>query len=60
MMQLSQQLVAPCVKWVEWGLGTTGLRMVAGFWAGIPLDITRTQEAGVVALCRRAAIGTPF
>ena len=25
-VQPSQQLVAPCVKWVEWGLGTRCLR----------------------------------
>ena len=31
MVQPSQQYVAPCVKGVEWGLGTRGLRMVAAF-----------------------------
>ena len=36
MVQFSQQHVAPCVKRIEWGLGTRGLRMVAAFWAGIP------------------------
>ena len=35
MVQPSQQHVAPCVKGVEWGLGTKGLRMVAAFWAYI-------------------------
>ena len=35
MMQHNQQHVAPCVKGVEWGLGTRGLRMVAAFWAAI-------------------------
>ena len=42
----SQQYVAPCVKVLEWGLGTGGLRMLAAFWAGIPTEVT--QEAGVV------------
>ena len=28
MVQPSQQHVAPCVKGVEWGLGTRGLRIV--------------------------------
>ena len=46
MMQPSQQHVAPCVKVVEWGFGTRGLRMLAAFWVGIPLEVT--QEAGVV------------
>ena len=32
MMPPSQQHVAPCVKWIEWGLGTRGLGMVAAFW----------------------------
>ena len=27
----SQQYVAPCVKGVEWGMDTTGLRMLAAF-----------------------------
>jgi len=35
MVQLSQQHVAPCVKWVEWGLGTRGLRIMAAFQADI-------------------------
>ena len=43
----SQQLVAPCVKGVEWGLGTRGLRMVAAFWIGILVDVT--QEVGVTS-----------
>jgi len=59
MVQPSQQHVAPCVKGVEWGLGTRGLRMVAAFWAGIPVEITPTG-ADVISRRRRAAIGTPF
>ena len=58
MVQPSQQHVASCVKGVEWGLGTKGLRMVAALWAGILVEVA--QEAGVVPRCRRAAIGTPF
>ena len=58
MVQPSQQYVAPCVKWVEWGLGTRVLRMVAAFWPGIRVKVT--QEAGVVPRIRRAAIGTLF
>ena len=46
MVQPSQQYVAPYVKGVEWGLGTRGLRIVAAFWTGIPVEVT--QEAGVV------------
>ena len=37
MVQPSQQHVAPCVKGVEWGLGTRGLRMMAAVLAGIPV-----------------------
>ena len=55
MVQPSEQHVVPCV---EWGLGTRGLRMVAAFWIGIPVEVI--QEAGVVPRCRRAAVGTPF
>ena len=51
-MQASQHHVAPCVTGVESGLGTIGLRMVAAFWAVIPVDVA--QEAGVVPRCRRA------
>ena len=58
MVQPSQQHVAPCVKGVEWVLGTRGLRMMAAFLAEIPIEVT--QEAGVVPCCRRAAIGTTF
>ena len=58
MVQPSQQHVAPCVKGIEWGLGTRGLRMVAAFWAGNPVVVS--QEGGVVSSCRRAAIGTHF
>ena len=57
MVQPSQQHVAPCVKRIEWGLGTIGLRMVAAGWVGIPGQVT--QEAGLVPRCRRVAIGTP-
>ena len=31
MVQPSQKHVAPCVKGIEWGLGTRGLRIVAVF-----------------------------
>ena len=31
MMQPSQEHVAPCVKGVEWELGTTGFRMLESF-----------------------------
>ena len=60
MVQPSQQHVAPCIRGVECGrgLGRRGLRMVAAFWAGIPVEVT--QEAGVVPRRKRAAIGTPF
>ena len=58
MVQPSQQHVVPCVKGVEWGLGTRGLRIVAAFWAGISVEVP--QEANVVSSCRHAAIGTPF
>ena len=54
MVQPSQQYV----KGVEWGWGPIGLRMVAAFWAGIPVEVT--QEAGVVPCFRRVAIGTHF
>ena len=37
MVAPSQQHVAPCVKEVEWGLGTRGLRIVTSLWAGIPV-----------------------
>ena len=46
MVQPSQQYVAPYLKGVEWGLGPIGLRMVATFWAGIPVEVI--QEAGIV------------
>jgi len=58
MVKPSQQHVTPCVKGIEWRLGTRGLRRLAAFWAGIPVEVT--QEAGVVPRCRNAAIGTPF
>ena len=54
----SQQHVAPYVNGVEWRFGTRGLRILAAFWAGIPVKVT--QEAGVVPRCRRAAIRTVF
>jgi len=38
--------IAPCVKVVEWGLGTRRLRILAAFWAGILVEVT--QEASVV------------
>ena len=43
MVQLSQQHVAPCVKEVEWGLGTTCLRVLAAFSAVIPVELHRRQ-----------------
>ena len=46
MIEPSQQRVAPCVKEVAWGFCTRDLRMLAAFWAGIPVD--NTQDAGVV------------
>ena len=58
MVQPSQQYVPSYVKGVEWGLGTRGLRMVAAFWAGIPVEFT--EEAGVVLRFRHAAIVSPF
>ena len=58
MVQPSRRHVAPCVKGVEWGLGTRGLRMVAAFWVSILVEVT--QDAGVVPRCRRATIRTPF
>ena len=57
-MQPSQQHVASCVKGVEWEMSTRSLRMVAAFWAVIPVKVT--QEAGLVLRCRRAVIGTPY
>ena len=58
MVQPSQQHVAPCVHEVEWGLGMKDLKIMAVFWAGIPVEVT--QEAGIVPHCRRVAIGTPI
>ena len=49
-MQPSQQDVAPCVKGVEWGLGTIGLRMLAAFSARIQVEVR--QEAGLVPRCK--------
>ena len=46
MVQPSQRHVAPCVKVVEWGLGTRSWKMLVAFWAGIsPED---AQDAGIV------------
>ena len=58
MVQSSQQHGAPCVKGVEWELGSRGLRMLALFWASIPVEVA--QQAGVVPRCRQVAIGIPF
>ena len=38
MVQPSQQHVAARAKIVEWGFGTRGLRMLAAFWTGIPVE----------------------
>ena len=38
--------VAPCVKVVDWGFGTIGLRILAAFFAGIPVE--DTQDSGIV------------
>ena len=54
-MQPSQQHVAPFVKGVELGFGTRGLRMVAAFWTGNPVEVT--QETGIIS---RGTIGTHF
>ena len=35
-----QQHVAPCAEEVEWGLGTTGFRIVVVFWVGIMVSST--------------------
>ena len=48
-MHPSQQHVAPCVKGVEWGFGSRGLKMTAAFWTGMQAVVT--QEAGVVPCC---------
>ena len=47
-VQLRQQHVAPCVKGVDWGLGTRSLGMLEEFWAGIPVEVIK--QASVV-LC---------
>ena len=44
MVQSSQQHVALRVKGVEWGLGRSGLRIVAVFWAGIPVEVTQAYS----------------
>ena len=43
---------------MEIGQDTRGLRMVAEFWAGIPVEVT--QETDIVPRYRRAAIGSHF
>ena len=49
-VQHSQQHVAPCIKWIEWGLGTRSLRIVAAFWAVIPVSSAQTvDERGVIS-----------
>ena len=58
MVPPSQQHIVPCVKEVEWGLGTRGLRMLAAFWVGIQVEIT--QEVDVIPRFKRAAIGTTY
>ena len=60
MVQPSQQHVARCVKGVEWGLGTRGLRILAAFWAGIPVEVTQEAGVGGHSRCRRVAIGISF
>ena len=45
MVRPSQQHVAPCVKGVMEGFSVRGLRMVAEFWVGIPVEVT--QYTGV-------------
>ena len=46
MMKSSQQHVASCIQVVEWGFDSRGLRMLAAFSAGIPVE--DTQDAGLV------------
>ena len=45
-MESSQKHVALSVKMVEWRFGMRGLRILAAFWVGIPVEVK--QEAGVV------------
>ena len=45
MVQPSQQHGALCVKGVKLGLNRRGWRMVAAFWAGIQVEVTK--ETGV-------------
>ena len=58
MVQPSQQHVIPCVKMVKWGFGTRGMRMLAAFWVGIQVEVTK--EVNIVSHCRLIAIKTPF
>ena len=48
----------PCVKGVEWGMGTRGLKIVAAFSVGIQVEVTK--KAGIVPRRRCAAIKIPF
>ena len=50
MVQPSQQHIAPCVKEVEWGLGTRGLRMLCcDKWPGWkwPIIVVRLEVVQV-------------
>ena len=38
---VSNMNVAPCVKEVEWAWSTRGLRIMAAFWIGIPVEVTQ-------------------
>ena len=44
MVQTSQHYVAPCVKGVEWALGTKSLRIKAEFRAGIPRSLQNNSS----------------
>ena len=61
MVGLIQHYVVPCVKRVEWGSGTKGLRMVAVFCAGIhrsfkPRLKLRISWAGDVICARQLLV----
>ena len=47
-----------CKRGFEWGLGTRGLRMVAAFWPGIPVEVT--QEIDVEPAVDAIPSGDPF
>ena len=49
-LQTSRQHFGPCVKGVEWVLGTRGLGIMAVFCTGIPVEVI--QETGVIPRCR--------